>query len=111
MAMHWVYLGVSIGAEVLGTAALKISSSFTRPLPSLVAVASYAVAFYLLSLALEKIPLGVAYAIWCGLGIILVALVGVIVFKDPVDAKAQIGILLIIAGIALVTLFSNPKLH
>jgi len=111
MAMHWIYLAISIGAEVLGTAALKISSSFTRPLPSLIAVASYAVAFYLLSLALGRIPLGVAYAVWCGLGIILVAIVGTIVFDDPIDMKAQIGILLIIAGIALVTSSSSPKLH
>jgi len=109
--MHWLYLGISIGAEVIGTSALKLSESFTRVGPSLVAILSYTLAFYLLSLALAHIPLGVAYAIWCGVGIALIAVVGALFFGDTLDLAAEFGILLIIAGISIITLASKTSLH
>lgn len=99
--MPYLYLTIAILAEVIGTSALKASDGFTRPKPSLVVLVGYGVAFYFLSLALQSIPLGVAYAIWSGAGVALVTLIGWRVFKQRLDAPALLGIGLIIAGVAV----------
>ncbi len=99
--MPYLYLTIAILAEVIGTSALKASDGFTRPKPSVVVVVGYGVAFYFLSLALQSIPLGVAYAIWSGAGVALVTLIGWRVFKQRLDAPALLGIGLIIAGVAV----------
>lgn len=107
--MHWLYLSIAILSEVVATSALKSAQGFTRPLPSLLVIAGYALAFYLLSLALRAIPLGVAYAVWSGVGVALVSVVGWFVYRQALDAGAIIGIALIVAGVAVIHLFSRTS--
>ena len=104
--MHWLYLGVAILFETIGTTALKASDGMTRALPALVVVLAYALSFWLLALVLRVIPVGVAYAIWSGLGICFIAMIGWFAFGQRLDAPAMIGIGLIIAGIVVINLFS-----
>ncbi|AJY49522.1 DMT family transporter [Halomonas sp. KO116] len=108
--MTFVYLVLAIVAEVIATSALKASMGFTRPLPSVVVV-GYGLAFYLLSLVLRTLPVGVAYAIWAGLGIVLVTLVGIVVFGEKPDLPAVLGISLIVAGVVLLQVFSKMNVH
>ena len=109
--MVYLYLLIAILAEVLGTTALKASEGFTRVGPSLATVAGYAVAFYFLALVLKSMPVGVAYAIWSGVGITLVALVGYFVFKQSLDWPAIIGMALIVSGIIVINGFSKSTGH
>jgi small multidrug resistance pump len=109
--MNWIYLLLAIVAEVIATSALKESDGFTRLGPSLVVLIGYAAAFYLLSLTFRMMPVGVVYAIWSGVGIVLISLVGWIVFRQNLDAPALVGIGLIIAGVAMINLFSKSVLH
>lgn len=109
--MNWLYLTIAIVAEVMGTSALKAAEGFTRPLPSLVVVIGYGLAFFFLSLALRSIPVGIAYAIWAGVGVALISVVGWLVFQQPLDIPAMAGIGLIIAGIVLMTGFSGAVHH
>ena len=109
--MTFVYLILAIVAEVVATSALKASLGFTRPLPSVLVVVGYAIAFYLLSLVLRTLPVGVAYAIWAGLGIVLVTLVGIVVFGEKPDLAAIVGISLIVAGVVMLQVFSNMNVH
>jgi small multidrug resistance pump len=106
-AMPYLYLAIAVVAEVIGTSALKASEGFTRGLPSLVVVAGYGVAFYFLSLALKTIPVGVAYAIWSGVGVALITLIGWLVFEQALDAAALAGIGLIVAGVVVIQMFSR----
>lgn len=105
--MHWLHLTIAIIAEVIATSALKAAAGFTRPLPSLVVVAGYGLAFYFLSLTLRVIPMGVAYAVWSAVGIALVSLIGWLVYDQRLDAPALLGMGLIIAGVAVIQLFSR----
>jgi small multidrug resistance pump len=105
--MPQLALAVAILCEVIATAALKSSEGFTRLWPSLLVVAGYALAFYALSLALRTIPVGVAYAIWSGVGVVGIALIGRFVFSQTLDAPALIGIGLILAGVLVLNLFSR----
>ncbi|ATH76578.1 MULTISPECIES: DMT family transporter [Halomonadaceae] len=109
--MTFVYLVLAIVAEVVATSALKASEGFTRPVPSLLVVVGYGVAFYLLSLVLRTLPVGIAYAIWAGLGIVLVTLVGIVVFGEKPDVPAVLGITLIVAGVVTLQVFSNMNVH
>ena len=110
MTNPWLLLGTAIVAEVIGTSALKASAGFTRLGPSLV-VAAYGVAFYLLSLTLRHIPVGVAYAVWSGLGIVLIAAVGWLFYGQRLDAPALIGMALIVVGVLLMNLTSTSAGH
>ena len=105
--MHYLYLAIAIVAEVIGTSALKATEGFSRLAPSAVVVVSYGVSFYFLALALKTIPVGVAYAIWSGVGIGLITLIGWIVFKQALDAAALAGIALIVAGVVVIQAFSR----
>ncbi|MFZ5582717.1 DMT family transporter [Azospira oryzae] len=105
--MHWMHLAIAIVAEVIATSALKAAAGFTRPLPSLVVVAGYGLAFYFLSLTLRVIPMGVAYAVWSAVGIALVSLIGWLVYDQRLDAPALLGMGLIVAGVAVIQLFSR----
>jgi small multidrug resistance pump len=105
--MPFAYLALAILAEVVGTSALKASNGFTVWAPSAVVVVSYSVSFYFLSLALRTIPVGVAYAIWSGVGIVLISTIGWVAFRQRLDAAALTGIALIIAGVAVINLFSS----
>ena len=109
--MTFVYLVLAIVAEVIATSALKASIGFTLPLPSIIVVVGYGLAFYLLSLVLRTLPVGVAYAIWAGLGIVLVTLVGIVVFGEKPDLPAVLGISLIVAGVVMLQVFSKMNVH
>lgn len=107
----YLYLALAIAAEVIATSALKASEGFTRLGPSLLVAAGYGVAFYFLSLTLKIVPVGVAYAIWSGAGIVLIALIGWVVLKQPLDLPAMLGMGLIVAGVAVIQLFSKAAAH
>ncbi len=102
----YFYLAVAIILEVVGTASLKMSEGFTKFVPSLITAMTYAGAFYFLSLTLRNIPLGIAYAVWSGVGIVLISLIGVIAFNQKLDWAAIIGISFILAGVVIINLFS-----
>ncbi|MCC6293497.1 MAG: multidrug efflux SMR transporter [Bryobacterales bacterium] len=108
---NWVYLVAAIGAEVVATSALKASEGFSRLWPSLVVVAGYGIAFYCLSMTLRTIPMGLAYAIWSGLGIVLIATIGWLLFGQRVDAAGIAGMSLIVAGVVVIQLFSKSTGH
>jgi len=108
---HWLYLGVAIVSEVVATSALKAAEGFTRLLPSLVVVVGYGIAFYCLSVVLRTLPLGVTYAIWSGVGVALVALVGWLVYRQSLDLAAVIGLTLIVAGVIVLNVFSKTVAH
>jgi small multidrug resistance pump len=105
--MHWFYLILAITAEVFATSMLKLTEGMTKPLPILGVILGYGTAFFLLSLTLKVLPVGVAYAIWSGVGIVLISLVGWIWFKQVLDLPALIGIGLIAAGILVLQVFSK----
>lgn len=105
--MGYWYLAGAIIAEVIATSALKGSQEFTRLGPSLVVISGYCLAFYLLALVLRTVPLGVAYALWCGFGIILVTMAGAVIYRQIPDLPALTGIGLIIAGTVVINLFSK----
>jgi small multidrug resistance pump len=109
--MNWLYLVVAIILEVIATSALKASDGFTRLLPSLVVVVGYAAAFYLLSLTLRTMPVGVVYAVWSGVGVVLITLVGWLWFKQALDLPAFIGIGLISSGVVVLNFFSKSVSH
>ena len=109
--MHWVYLLIAIVAEVIATSALKASAEFTRLLPSIVVVAGYLTAFYFLSLTLRTLPVAIVYAMWSGIGIALIALVGWLFLKQSLDAAALIGIGLIVSGVLVLNVFSKSVSH
>ena len=109
--MHHFYLAVAILSEVIATCTLKSSEKFTRLGPSIVVVLGYCSAFYFLTLALDRIQLGVAYAIWSGVGILLVALVGWFYYRQTLDTPAIFGMGLIIAGVVVLNLFSKTAVH
>ena len=109
--MQWIYLAIAIVSEVVATSALKAAEGFTRLVPSVLVVVGYALAFYFLSLTLRTIPLGVAYAIWAGVGVALVALAGWVVYHQSLDIAALIGIALIISGVIVLNLFSKTVVH
>ena len=109
--MSYIYLAVAIVAEVIATSALKASEGFSNTLPSIIVVVGYGVSFYCLAVVLKTIPVGVAYAIWSGLGVVLIALVGLVVFKQTLDAAAVIGMALILAGVLVINVFSSTAGH
>jgi small multidrug resistance pump len=109
--MKWVYLLIAIVAEVVGTSALKASQGFTVLLPSVIVLLGYLVAFYFLSLTLDRIPVGIAYALWSGIGIVFITAVGWLWFGQTLDAGAMIGLGLIVAGVGVINLFSNAAMH
>ena len=111
VALSYFYLGLSIVFEVVGTSALKESQSFTRLLPSLITVGAYVASFLLFSLTLRTIPVGIAYAIWASLGIVLIAVIGWLWFKQPLDVPALIGLALIVGGVVVVNAFSQSVPH
>ena len=110
--MHpYAALGLAIVAEVIATSALKASAGFTRLWPSVIVVLGYSAAFYCLSLTLQSLSVGVAYAIWSGLGIVLVTVAAYVLYRQSVDAAALIGMALIVAGVAVIQLFSKTAAH
>ena len=109
--MPYLYLLIAIVAEVAATSALKASEGFTKLTPSLIVIIGYGAAFYFLSLVLKTIPVGVTYAIWSGLGIILVTIVAAFLYKQIPDTAAVIGMGLIVAGVVIINVFSKTVAH
>ncbi|MCU7834884.1 MAG: multidrug efflux SMR transporter [gamma proteobacterium symbiont of Taylorina sp.] len=109
--MTYIYLALAIIAEVIATSSLKASAEFTKLVPSLVVVAGYGIAFYLLTLVLRSIPVGITYAIWSGVGIVLVAAAGAVLYKQIPDLPAMIGMTLIVAGVVIIHVFSKTAVH
>jgi small multidrug resistance pump len=108
---NWIYLAIAIVSETIATSALKASAGFTRPWPTLLMAVGYGVAFYCLSLTLRSIPVGIAYAIWSGAGIVLITLASWLLFGQKLDAPALLGIVLIVAGVLVMNLFSKTAGH
>jgi small multidrug resistance pump len=104
-------LFLAILSEVIATTALKLSDGFTKILPSVVVVVGYGVSFYLLSISLKVIPIGLAYAIWSGVGIVLTVIAGILIWRETLDWARIIGIIFIILGILVINLFSKVKAH
>ncbi len=107
----YLFLAAAIVLEVIATSALKASVQFTRLIPTLIMAAGYLGAFYFLSLTLKTIPVGVSYAIWSGVGIVLISLAGWLFFRQAPDLPAIIGMALIIAGVVVINLFSRTAAH
>lgn len=108
---NWIFLGVAILFEVVATSALKAAEGFTRLWPSVIVVIGYAGAFYFLALTLRTIPVGVAYAVWSGVGVVLIGVIGWLVFGQVLDKAALLGMALIVSGVAVIHLFSNSATH
>ena len=111
MPKHFLFLLFAVIAETIGTSALQASQQFTRIVPSILVIASYAISFYLLSLTLRYMPVGIMYAIWSGLGIVLIAIIGFFVFGQKLDIAAILGIALILGGILVIQLYSTTAGH
>jgi small multidrug resistance pump len=107
----YAWLGIAIVAEVIGTSTLKASEGFTRLLPSVVTAIGYGVAFYCLSHSMKTVPVGVGYAIWSGVGIVLITAIAWIAFKQRLDLPALAGMGLIISGVLVINLFSKSAVH
>lgn len=105
--MAYLYLALAILAEVIATSALKASEEFTKLIPSVIVLVGYSVAFYLMTLVLRTIPIGITYAVWSGVGIVLIATVGAIFYKQIPDTPAILGMGLIVAGVVVIHLFSK----
>ncbi|MBN2647267.1 MAG: multidrug efflux SMR transporter [Thiotrichales bacterium] len=109
--MGYLYLALAIFTEVTATSALKASAEFTKLGPSILVVVGYAASFYFLSLVLKTVPLGITYAIWAGMGIVLIAVVDAVLYKQIPDLAAVIGMSLIVAGVLVIHLFSKTIGH
>lgn len=108
---NWFILFIAIVAEVIATSALKSSEGFTKPMASIVVVLGYMIAFYCLSLTLKTIPVGIAYAVWSGVGIVLITTVAWIVFDQKLDVWGIVGIALIMSGVLVLNLLSKTSSH
>lgn len=111
MALNWFYLCLAIIAEVIATSSLKSTLGFTKLWPSVIVVVSYGAAFFFLSLTLRSIPIGIAYAIWAGVGVALVTGIAWVFFDQKLDLAAVIGIALIVSGVVVLNVFSKVSGH
>lgn len=107
----YILLGFAIVCEVIGSTFLVKSDGFSRLIPSLLVILFFSIAFFLLSHVIKTIPMGIAYAIWSAVGMVLTAAVGYFIFKQSLDLPAMIGIAMIIAGVVVIHLFSNSTTH
>lgn len=108
---NFIFLGIAILFEIIATLALKKSEQFTQLIPGIITVVGYFAAFYFLSLAIRTIPVGIAYAIWSGVGIVLITIIGAVFFKQIPDLAAIIGLALIMAGVIVINVFSKTTAH
>jgi small multidrug resistance pump len=107
----YLSLAIAIVAEVVATSALRASTGFTVLVPSAIAIVGYVVAFYFLSLTLRTMPVGIAYALWSGIGIVLISFAGWLIYRQVLDAPALVGMALIGAGVIVINLFSKSTVH
>ena len=108
---HWLLLSIAIAAEVTATSFLKSAEGFSRLVPSAIVVVGYAISFYCLSLTLKTLPVGIVYAIWSGVGVALITLIGWTFFSQVLDTAALVGIALIVAGVIVINVFSTSVSH
>lgn len=108
---HYIYLLALLYLRAVATSTLKSSEQFTKLIPSIITIVGYAGAFYFLSLSLKQIPVGIAYALWSAIGIVLIAVVGALVYKQIPDLPAIIGFIFIITGVVIINLFSKMSSH
>ncbi|MDA6071218.1 SMR family transporter [Flavobacterium sp. AC] len=108
---NFFFLGIAIMFEIIATSALKKSEQFTQLIPSIITIVGYFAAFYFLSFAIRTIPVGIAYAIWSGVGIVLITIIGAVFFKQIPDLPAIIGLALIMAGVIVINVFSKTTAH
>ena len=109
--MAWLYLGLAIVAEIIATSALQATQGFTKLWPSVLTLLGYGLAFYFLSLTLRSIPLGIAYAIWSGVGIVCVSIIAYFLYKQSLDLPAVLGMFMIVGGVVIINLFSKTVGH
>ncbi|NCA10819.1 QacE family quaternary ammonium compound efflux SMR transporter [bacterium] len=109
--MHWFYLAIAIVAEVVGTSFLKASAGFTKAVPTVMVAAGYGLAFFFLSLTVDKVPTGIAYAVWSGVGVTLITAIGWLFFGQKLDGPALLGMGLIVAGVVVLNLWSKSAAH
>jgi len=109
--MHWLCLAIAIVAEVVGTSFLKASAGFTKPVPTVMVAVGYGLAFFFLSLTVDKVPVGIAYAVWSGAGVTLIAAIGWLFLGQKLDGPAIVGMGLIVAGVVVLNLFSKSAAH
>lgn len=111
MPIHYIYLLIAVITETVGTAAMQASEQFTRFWPSVLLIIAYGISFYFLALTLKYMPVSIVYAIWSGLGIVFIAIIGWLAFKQSLDFAAILGMGLIVAGVIVINLFSNSATH
>jgi small multidrug resistance pump len=109
--LNYVYLLIAVTFEVIGTSLLKATDGFTRPVPTVITLGAYATSFYVMALTLRTIPVGIAYAIWAGLGVVLIIAIAWVVYRQELDGPAILGSALILAGVLIVNLFSKTVTH
>lgn len=107
----YLYLAIAITAEVIATTSIKALDGFSKPVPLLLVVIGYSISFWMLSLVVKSIPVGIAYAIWAGLGIVLVSIAAVFLYQQKLDLPAMLGMGLIVSGVVVIQLFSNSTGH
>lgn len=108
---HYVFLLMAIAFEIVATSSLKMSEQFTKLVPSVVTVVCYIAAFYFLSLTLRTLPVGIAYALWSAIGIVFITIIGIFAFKQVPDLPAIIGLVLIVAGVVIINVWSKTSAH
>ncbi len=109
--MKWGLLSLAIVTEVIATTALKSSNGFTKLTPSIIVIIGYVISFYMLSITLKSLPMGITYAIWSGVGIVLISLIGWLYFKQQLDTASLIGMALIVVGVIVINVFSSSISH
>jgi small multidrug resistance pump len=107
----YVYLAIAIAAEVIATTSMKAIDGFNKPLPLILVIGGYAIAFWMLTLVVRSIPVGIAYAIWAGLGIVLVSIAALVLYQQKLDAPAMLGMGMIVSGVVVIQLFSKSTGH
>jgi len=111
MGIAHLYLAAAILVEVIGTSCMKLTEGFTKPLPTIVMSVCYIAAIYFMSVSVRTLPIGFVYAVWAGAGIVIIAAIGVVLYKEPVDLAGVLGIVLIVAGVVMLNLFSRMGGH
>ncbi|MGE8503457.1 small multidrug resistance pump [Ectopseudomonas oleovorans] len=107
----YLYLAIAIAAEVVATTSMKAIDGFSKPLPLLLVIGGYGIAFWMLTLVVRTIPVGIAYAIWAGLGIVLVSIAALFIYQQKLDLPAVLGMGLIVSGVVVIQLFSSSTGH
>ncbi|WP_165668743.1 DMT family transporter [Metapseudomonas otitidis] len=107
----YIYLAIAIAAEVVATTSMKAVDGFNKPLPLVLVIGGYAIAFWMLTMVVKSIPVGIAYAIWAGLGIVLVSIAALVIYQQKLDLPAVVGMGMIVSGVVVIQVFSSSTGH